>query len=331
MIILGLETSCDETSAAVVQDGRRVLSNVIASQVDVHAPFGGVVPELAARQHIEAIGFIVDRALADAGVGLGDVDAVAVANGPGLVGALLVGVNYAKGLAFALGKPMVGVHHVEGHVCANLLAHGGLEPPFLSLVVSGGHTILLAVDGYNDYRVLGGTMDDAAGEAFDKVARVLGLPFPGGPEVDKLARGGNPHAIPFPRARVGAYEFSFSGLKTAVMQYVNKHADYVAADVAASFQQAVVDVLADKTVAAARVHGFGSVVLAGGVACNAALRRKMEEACRDAGLAFYLPPPVLCTDNAAMIAARGYYALTRGGAGAPDGWDMDVFPARMTG
>ncbi|MCL2203456.1 MAG: tRNA (adenosine(37)-N6)-threonylcarbamoyltransferase complex transferase subunit TsaD [Defluviitaleaceae bacterium] len=323
MKILGIETSCDETSAAVVENGRRILSNVIASQVELHAPFGGVVPELAARRHIEAVGYIVDEALAQAGVELKDIDAYAVANGPGLVGALLVGVNYAKGLAFAQKKPLVGVHHIEAHVCANYLTEPPLSPPFLSLVVSGGHTILLAVEDYNVFRVLGGTLDDAAGEAFDKVARVLGLPFPGGPEVDKVARGGNPLAIAFPRARVGAFEFSFSGLKTAVMQYMAKHPDCDIADVAASFQQAVVDVLVAGAVKAARELRYTNIALAGGVACNRALRTAMEAACEVNHLRLHMPPPVLCTDNAAMIAARGHTMLPG------DGWDLDVFPGRM--
>jgi len=325
MKILGIETSCDETSAAVVENGRRIFSNVIASQTEVHAPFGGVVPELAARRHIEAIAYMVQRALDDAGLTLQHIDAIAVANGPGLVGALLVGVNYAKGLAFSLGKPLVGVHHVEGHVCANLIGTE-LNPPFLSLVVSGGHTILLAVEDINRYRVLGGTIDDAAGEAFDKVARVLGLGFPGGPAVDALARTGTAN-IPFPRAKVGAYTFSFSGLKTAVMQYVAKNPGYVPADVAASFQQAVVSVLAEKTVAAARENGYHAVALAGGVACNTVLRQGMAAACEAAGLTLHLPPPILCTDNAAMIAARGYFSLANNHPG--DGWDLDVFPGRM--
>jgi N6-L-threonylcarbamoyladenine synthase len=326
MTILGIETSCDETSAAVVQNGRRILSNVIASQTELHAPFGGVVPELAARRHIEAIGYIVDQTLAQAGITLDDVDAYAVANGPGLVGALLVGVNYAKGLAFARKKPIVGVHHIEGHVCANVL-DTTLTPPFLSLVVSGGHTILLDVTDFHTYRVLGGTKDDAAGEAFDKIARILGLPFPGGPQVDKLAKQGNPSAILFPRAKVGDYEFSFSGLKTAVMQYVIKNKDYNPADVAASFQQAVVDVLTENTIKAALHTGHKDIALAGGVACNRALRAAMQEACDVKGLTLWIPPPVLCTDNAAMIAARGYFRLLQDNKG--DGWGLDVFPGRM--
>ncbi|MCL2189068.1 MAG: tRNA (adenosine(37)-N6)-threonylcarbamoyltransferase complex transferase subunit TsaD [Defluviitaleaceae bacterium] len=326
MIILGIETSCDETSAAVVKDGRRILSNIIASQTEVHAPFGGVVPELAARRHIEAIGYITEQALSRAGILLEAVDAFAVANGPGLVGALLVGVNYAKGLAFAQGKPLVGVHHIEGHVCANLFEND-LAPPFLSLVVSGGHTILIEVRDYNVYHVLGGTMDDAAGEAFDKVARLLGLPFPGGPQVDKLAQQGNPHSIAFPRAKVGEFSFSFSGLKTAVMQYLAKNKNFNAADVAASFQQAVVEVLAEKTIHAAQKFGYNAVALAGGVACNRALRAQFENVCTSANLQLHMPTPVLCTDNAAMIAARGYYQLQQG---PQKNWDMDVYPARMT-
>lgn len=329
MIILGIETSCDETSAAVVQQGWRLLSNVIASQTDLHAPFGGVVPELAARRHIEIIGHIVDRALDEAGLTLEEIDAYAVANGPGLVGALLVGVNYAKSLAYAKKKPLVGVHHIEGHVCANLIPTAGdaLAPPFLSLVVSGGHTILLAVEDYDVYRVLGGTRDDAAGEAFDKIARILGLPFPGGPEVDKLARTGNPLAVKFPRAKVDGYDFSFSGLKTAVMQYTMKNPEHNQADVAASFQQAVVDVLTDNAMQAATDHGFSNIALAGGVACNHALRTAMETACKAQGLKLWMPPPILCTDNAAMIAARGYYRLLKDPMG--DDWDLDVFPGRM--
>ena len=325
MIILGIETSCDETSAAVVKNGREVLSNVIASQVDIHAPFGGVVPEIAARRHIECIGFIVDEALEKSGLCLSQIDAYAVANGPGLAGALLVGLNYAKGLAYVHQKPLVGVHHIEGHVCANYLG-GGLEPPFLTLVVSGGHTSILAVDDYDTYRVLGSTRDDAAGEAFDKVARVLGLPYPGGPQIDRMARGGNGNAIAFPRAKVDGLNFSFSGLKTAVMQYMAKGQSLPIEDVAASFQQAVVEVLVGRTIAACEQMGCKDVALAGGVACNNGLRTAMEAACKEKGLRLTMPQPIYCTDNAAMIASRGYYRLKTGNA---DGWNLNAFPGRM--
>ena len=362
MIVLGIETSCDETAAALVRDGRQVISNIIASQTELHAPFGGVVPELAARRHIENIGYIVDRALDDAGLQLSDVDGVAVANRPGLAGALLVGLNYAKALAYANKKPLVGVNHIEGHVCANYLYSGPksgletagkparfLEPPFLCLVVSGGHTVILAVEGYDSYKVMGSTRDDAAGEAFDKVARLLGLPYPGGPVVDKLAREGRADAFPFPRARVDGLDFSFSGLKTAVMQIINGTANAARrgngsqagnssaglassehelplADIAASFQQAVVDVLVDKTLKACRQMGYSQVALAGGVACNHGLRSGMQAACDADGLELYMPPPVYCTDNAVMIAARGYYSLA---AGVADGLELNAYPGRM--
>ena len=328
MIILGIETSCDETSAAVVKDGRQVLSNIIASQVDVHAPFGGVVPELAARRHIENIGYIVGEAISQAGLTLENIDAYAVANGPGLAGALLVGLNYAKGLAYANQKPLVGVHHIEAHVCANYLGinEGELKPPFLSLVVSGGHTSILAVEDYDTYRILGSTRDDAAGEAFDKTARVLGLPYPGGPQIDKLAKVGNELAVSFPRARIDGLDFSFSGLKTAVMQYKAKNADTPVEDVAASFQKAVVDVLVERTITACLQEGYAKVALAGGVACNSGLRTAMEAACKEKGLQLFMPQPIFCTDNAAMIACRGYYRI---GDNYTDGWDLNAFPGRM--
>jgi len=325
MIVLGIETSCDETAASLVQDGRRVLSNVIASQTQLHAPFGGVVPEIAARRHIEIIGYIVDAALNEAGLTLAQVDGYAVANGPGLAGALLVGLNYAKALAYANKKPLVGVHHVEGHVCANYL-DSGLRPPFLCLVVSGGHTVILAVEDYDSYRVLGSTRDDAAGEAFDKVARLLGLPYPGGPEIDKLAREGMGDAYPFPRAKVEGLDFSFSGLKTAVMQIIHKDENIKAEDIAASFQQAVVDVLVEKTLKACSQMGYLQVALAGGVACNQGLRKGFETACNAAGLQLFMPKPIYCTDNAAMIASRGYYRLI---GGACDGLELNAFPGRM--
>jgi len=332
MIVLGIETSCDETSAAVVKNGRQVLSNIIASQVDLHAPFGGVVPEIAARRHIECIGYIADEALSQSGVSLSDIDAYAVANGPGLAGALLVGLNYAKGLAFVNKKPLVGVHHIEGHVCANYLCEecvGDLEPPFLSLVVSGGHTLLLAVEDYDTYRVVGSTRDDAAGEAFDKVARVLGLPYPGGPEIDKIAREGSPTVV-FPRAKIDGFDFSFSGLKTAVMQHIareeKKEEKINIPDVAASFQKAVVDVLTERAISACENEGYKKIALAGGVACNVALRSTMQAACEEKNLQLFMPKPIYCTDNAAMIACRGYYRLL---AGASDGLDLNAFPGRM--
>jgi len=325
MTILGIETSCDETSAAVVKDGRQVLSNIIASQVDLHAPFGGVVPEVAARRHIEVIGYIVDEALSKAGLSFEDIDAYAVANGPGLAGALLVGLNYAKGLAYANKKPLVGVHHIEAHVCANYLG-GDLKPPFLSLVVSGGHTSILAVEDYDTYKVLGSTRDDAAGEAFDKIARILKLPYPGGPHIDKLSKVGNANAAAFPRAKVDGLDFSFSGLKTAVMQYRAKNPDIPIEDVAASFQKAVVDVLVERVITACLQKGYANVVLAGGVACNSGLRTAMDAACDANGLRLYMPSPIYCTDNAAMIVCRGYYRLQNGYV---DDLSLNAFPGRM--
>ena len=329
MILLGIETSCDETSAAVVCNGRQVLSNIIASQVDIHAQFGGVVPEIAARRHIECIGYIVNQAIEQAGLTLADIDAYAVANGPGLAGALLVGLNYAKGLAYAHQKPLVGVHHIQAHVCANYLerTEGELKPPFLALVVSGGHTSILAVEDYDSYKILGSTQDDAAGEAFDKTARVLGLPYPGGPHVDKLSKIGNPLAVQFPKAKMGGLDFSFSGLKTAVLQYRQKNPTAKVEDIAASFQKAVVDVLVEKTVAACEQAGYNTIVLAGGVACNNGLRAGMETACKEKGLRLFMPEPVYCTDNAAMIACRGYYSLI--GENFTNNWGLNAFPGRM--
>jgi len=332
VIVLGIETSCDETAAAVVADGRRVLSNVIASQTELHAPFGGVVPEMAARRHIEVIRYIIDCALQEAGLKLSDIDGYAVANGPGLAGALLVGLNYGKALAYANKKPLLGVQHIEGHVCANYL-DSGLEPPFLCLVVSGGHTVILAVEDYETYKVLGSTRDDAAGEAFDKVARLLGLPYPGGPQIDKLAQHGRGDAYAFPRAKVDGFDFSFSGLKTATRDVVarlsNQDDEGLApylADIAASFQQAVVDVLVDKTLKACGQMGYKQVALAGGVACNHGLRTTMKAACEAKGLPLFMPQPIYCTDNAAMIAARGYFSLVRGKS---DGLELNAYPGRM--
>jgi len=326
MIVLGIETSCDETAAAIVSDGRQVLSNIIASQTKLHAPFGGVVPEIAARSHIEAIRYIVDCALDEAGVTLSDIDGYAVANGPGLAGALLVGVNYGKALAYATKKPLVGVQHIEGHVCANYL-ESSLSPPFLCLVVSGGHTIILAVDDYDDYKIIGSTKDDAAGEAFDKVGRLMGLPFPGGPEIDKLARTGNGDAFYFPRAKVDGYNFSFSGLKTAARDVIAKaKEDASREDIAASFQQAVVDVLVTKSMKACTDLGYTQIALAGGVACNHGLRAAMQTECEKKGLPLYIPKPIYCTDNAAMIASRGFFAFAKGRA---DGLDLNAFPEKM--
>nr|MBO2493790.1 tRNA (adenosine(37)-N6)-threonylcarbamoyltransferase complex transferase subunit TsaD [Clostridia bacterium] len=318
IIILGIETSCDETSAAVVKNGRTVLSNKISSQVGLHRQYGGVVPEIASRKHVEVISPIIDQALEEAGVGINDLDCIAVTFGPGLVGALLVGLSVAKALAYALRLPLVGVDHIEGHISANYIAHPQLEPPFLCLVVSGGHTHLIWVKDYGEYALIGQTRDDAAGEAYDKVARALGLSYPGGPAIDSIARQGNPEAVQFPRAYMEGdnFDFSFSGLKTAVLNYLNglkqRNQSYSIADIAASFQQAVVDVLVDKTIAAAQKIGATKIALAGGVAANSSLRECMKQKARECGFELYYPSPVLCTDNAAMIACAAYYNLMKG-------------------
>lgn len=317
-MILGIETSCDETAAAVVADGRWILSNLISTQVELHRPFGGVVPELASRHHLENINHLIQAALDEAGVSWNDLDGIAVTYGPGLVGALLVGVTVGKAIAFARKLPLVGVNHLEGHIFANFLAHPQLKPPFISLVVSGGHTDLIHVLDYGEYQVLGRTRDDAAGEAFDKVARVLGLGYPGGPRIDAAAREGNPEAVEFPRAvlKDSSFDFSFSGLKTAVLNHVNRlrqrGEEVKVADVAASFQAAVVDVLVDRTITVAKKCGVERVAVCGGVAANSALRRRFAAECEREGLEVLCPPPVLCTDNAAMIASVGYYRLLRG-------------------
>ena len=316
--ILAIESSCDETAAAVVVDGRKVLSNVISSQIDIHTLYGGVVPEIASRCHLERIDQVITEALDQAGKTIDDMDAIGVTYGPGLVGALLVGVAEAKAISFATDKPLVGVHHIEGHICANYIDNPQLEPPFGCLVVSGGHTHLVMVKDYGEYEILGHTRDDAAGEAFDKVARAIGLGYPGGPKIDKCAVEGNPEAIRFPRAKVAGstYDFSFSGLKSAVLNYLNgakmKGEEISVPDVAASFQKAVVDVLVEHSMKAIDEYHVEKFAIAGGVASNTALRRAMEDACQKRGIAFYRPTPLLCTDNAAMIGSAAYYDYIRG-------------------
>lgn len=316
--ILAIESSCDETSAAVVTNGRTVKSNIIYSQIDLHTLYGGVVPEIASRKHIEKINQVIESALKTAEMDLRDMDAIAVTYGPGLVGALLVGVAEAKALSFATGIPLIGVNHIEGHICANYIEHPDLEPPFLSLVVSGGHTHLVNVKDYTEVEVLGKTRDDAAGEAFDKVARAIGLGYPGGPKIDKVAKEGNAEAIKFPRAKVNGSEldFSFSGLKSAVLNYLNtcemKGESINVNDVAASFQKAVVDVLTEHAVNATLERGADKIALAGGVASNSSLRASLEKACRENGIKLYVPSPVYCTDNAAMIGVAGYYEYIKG-------------------
>lgn len=316
--ILAIESSCDETAAAIIRNGREVRSNIIYSQIDLHTLYGGVVPEIASRKHIEKINQVIEEALDKASVRLCDLDAIAVTYGPGLVGALLVGVSAAKAISFASKVPLVGVHHIEGHISANYIEHSDLEPPFLSLVVSGGHTHLVNVKAYGEYEVLGRTRDDAAGEAFDKVARAIGLGYPGGPKIDKVAKEGNPNAIDFPRAKVNGseYDFSFSGLKSAVLNYLNqcemKKETVCVPDVAASFQKAVVDVLTDHAIAAVKAERADRLALAGGVASNSALRASMQAACDANGIKLYVPSPIYCTDNAAMIGVAGYYEFMKG-------------------
>ncbi len=332
--ILAIETSCDETAAAVVRNGREILSNVIYTQISMHTVYGGVVPELASRKHIEKINAVIEKALSDAGMTLKDIDAVAVTYGPGLVGALLVGVAEAKAIAWAAGKPLIGVNHIEGHIAANYIEHPELEPPYLGLVVSGGHTHLVIVKGWAEFEILGRTVDDAAGEAFDKVARAIGLGYPGGPKIDAAARAGNPDSILFPRAKVNGseYDFSFSGLKSAVLNYLNqaemKHETVDPADLAASFQKAVVGVLCEHTMNAAEKYGLKQVALAGGVSANSALRSSMERACAARGYRFCVPSPVYCTDNAAMIGVAAWHEMA---AGARSGWDLNAVPGLRLG
>ena len=329
VLILAIESSCDETAAAVVKNGREVLSNVISSQIDLHTLYGGVVPEIASRKHIEKINQVIEEALQEAGVTLEEITAIAVTYGPGLVGALLVGVSAAKAIAFATGKPLIGVHHIEGHISANYIENKELEPPFACLVVSGGHTHLVLVKDYGEYEILGKTRDDAAGEAFDKVARAIGLGYPGGPKIDKISNEGNPQAIHFPRAKVedAVYDFSFSGLKSAVLNYLNscemKGEAIVPADVAASFQKAVVDVLVEHAMAAVEEYHFDKIAIAGGVASNSHLRAAFEEACKKRKVTFYHPSPIFCTDNAAMIGVAGYYEYIKGTRST---YDLNAIP-----
>ena len=313
----------------MIEDGRTVRSNIISSQIALHTLYGGVVPEIASRKHIEKINQVVQAALDEAGVTLQDLDAVGVTYGPGLVGALLVGVAEAKAIAYAAGLPLVGVHHIEGHVSANYIEHPDLEPPFLCEIISDGHTHLVIVKDYGVFEILGRTRDDAAGEAFDKVARAIGLGYPGGPKIDRLAKEGNPQAIAFPRAHIeeAPYDFSFSGLKSAVLNYLNQArmtgTEVCKADVAASFQQAVIDVLVDNAVRAAKDFHMDRLAIAGGVASNQGLRAAMEEACRKENIRFYYPSPIYCTDNAAMIGVAAYYEYQKG---TRHGWDLNAVP-----
>lgn len=330
ILILAIESSCDETAAAVVKNGREVCSNIISSQIDLHTLYGGVVPEIASRKHIEKINQVIEEALRVSGYELEQMDAIAVTYGPGLVGPLLVGVSEAKAISFATGIPLIGVHHIEGHISANYIENKDLEPPFICLVVSGGHSHLVVVKDYGEYEIIGRTRDDAAGEAFDKVARAIGLGYPGGPKIDKLvAKEGNPDAIRFPRAKVeeNAYDFSFSGLKSAVLNYLNgcrmREQEICVADVAASFQQAVVDVLVDHAMHAVKQYDYKTFAIAGGVASNSALRKAFAERCKAEGIRFCHPSPILCTDNAAMIGAAGYYEYIKG---VRSGMDLNAVP-----
>ena len=329
VLILAMESSCDETAASVVKNGREVLSNIISSQIELHKLYGGVVPEIASRKHIEKINQVIEEALKEADVTLDDLDAVGVTYGPGLVGALLVGVAEAKAISYARKLPLVGVHHIEGHISANYIENKDLEPPFVCLVVSGGHTHLVVVNDYGKYEIIGRTRDDAAGEAFDKVARAIGLGYPGGPKIDRLSREGDPEAIHFPKARIegSPFDFSFSGLKSAVLNYLNgcrmKGEEVCRADVAASFQKAVTDVLVEHAIKAVKEYGYDKLAIAGGVASNSTLRAAMERACRNNKIKFYHPSPILCTDNAAMIGAAAYYEYIRG---TRHGLDLNAVP-----
>ena len=324
MLILGIESSCDETAAAVVEDGRRVLSNIVASQVEEHRLYGGVVPEIAGRRHAEAISGVVRRALEEAGMTLADIDGIAVTYAPGLIGALLVGVSFAKGLALSTGKPLIPVHHLRSHIASNYLAYPDLKPPFLCLVVSGGHSHIVKADSYTRFEVIGRTRDDAAGECYDKAARAMGMPYPGGVALDRLAEEGDDRAYALPRPHVegSRYDFSFSGLKTAVLNRLHNAAqkgeEVNKADLCASFRRTVTEMLVENTTLAAEDLGVNTIVLAGGVAANAGLRRRMEKVCAERGYELYLPPLSLCGDNGAMVAAQGYYELLAGNVAGAD-------------
>ncbi len=316
--ILGIESSCDETAASVSENGRTILSNVVSTQIEEHKKYGGVVPEIASRRHCENILGVVDKAIVDAGCTMDDIDAVAVTYAPGLIGALLVGVSFAKGLAMSTGKPLIPVHHIAGHIAANYIAHPELEPPYLCLVASGGHSLIVKVEDYTKFRVIGRTHDDAAGEAFDKAARVLGLPYPGGVQIDRLAAAGDPNGckLPHPKVTGGEFDFSFSGLKTAVINTAHnaeqKGIEINKADLAASFQKTVSEILADTTVRAAKSLGYKTIAAAGGVTANSGVRAKLEAECEKIGAKLYLPPLSLCGDNGAMIACQGYYDYLAG-------------------
>ena len=329
IVTLAIESSCDETAAAVLLEGRQILSNIISSQIDIHKQYGGVVPEIASRHHLNNINAVVDMAVDEAGITVDEVDMIGVTYGPGLVGALLIGLATAKAYAFAVGKPLIGIHHIHGHICANYIEHKDLRPPFTALVISGGHTNIVEVTDYNECRILGGTRDDAAGEAYDKVARVLGLGYPGGPLIDRLSKKGDPHAVEFKRVFLekDSFDFSFSGIKTGVLNYINSEKqagrDIDTANVAASFQAAVLDVIVAKTMRAAVDMNKDKIVLAGGVASNSRLREMMKAECDKKGLKLYYPSPVLCTDNAAMIGCAAYYKYM---AGQRDDLTLDAIP-----
>ena len=320
ILTLGIESSCDETSASVVANGREVLSNVISSQIEIHKSFGGVVPEIASRKHVEAVLSVIDASLQEAGVSLNDIDNIGVTFGPGLIGALLVGLSAAKTIAYITKKPLIPVHHIEGHISANFIEYKELKPPFVCLVASGGHSHIVDCRDYGDFRIMGRTRDDAAGEAFDKISRALGLGYPGGPIVDKMAKEGNSDAIKFPKVHFNdSFDFTFSGVKTSVLNYLNNSAArgeaINTADVCASFQKAVVDILVENLIKAAQLKGYGKICLAGGVAANSALRQAAETAAHNAGIEFYRPSPILCTDNGAMIASAAYFAMDKRKAG----------------